>query len=93
MDDSTIICRCEEVTYGEIKKALELGLVSPGDVRRYTRAGMGACQGRACQRVLMQIIKKTLGSEDIPEKTITPRSPVRAVTLGELAIVAGDEDH
>ena len=85
MDDSTLICRCEEVTYGDVKKALEAGLITPGDVRKYTRAGMGSCQGRTCQRLMMQMIKQYVGRDCIAEESITVRTPAQQVSLKELA--------
>ena len=85
MDDSTLICRCEEVTYGDIKKALEAGLITAGDVRKYTRAGMGSCQGRTCQRLVMQMIKQYVGKDHISEESITVRTPAQQISLRELA--------
>ena len=85
MDDSTLICRCEEVTYGDVKKALEAGLVTPGDVRKYTRAGMGSCQGRTCQRLVMQMIKQYVRDVGVAEETVTVRTPAQQVSLHELA--------
>lgn len=86
MDDSTIICRCEEVTFGEIRKALEAGLVDPVDVRRYTRAGMGSCQGRTCQRLMMQIIRQYNDHAGVAENSITMRAPAQQISLKELAV-------
>lgn len=85
MDDQTIICRCEEVTAGEIRRALEAGLTTPGEIRKYTRAGMGSCQGRTCQKLLVGMIRQYTKSDEIPEETIKARAPMVKVTLGELA--------
>lgn len=47
--DDTIICRCEEVTAGAMRAAIEdLGATDPRSVKLLTRAGMGWCQGRMC---------------------------------------------
>jgi len=48
LTDDTTICRCEEVTYAEIKRALELGASDVRTVKLLSRAGMGWCQGRIC---------------------------------------------
>ena len=85
MEETTIICRCEEVTWGEIKIALDAGLLRPGDIRKFTRAGMGTCQGRTCQRPLMREVKRYINSLGVAEESITARTPVQAVTLKELA--------
>lgn len=47
--DETVVCRCEEVTAGEVRGAV--GALGAGDLRTVkllTRAGMGWCQGRMC---------------------------------------------
>ncbi|GAA1360573.1 FAD/NAD(P)-dependent oxidoreductase [Streptomyces beijiangensis] len=47
--DETVLCRCEEVTAGEIREAVEgLGAGDLRTVKLLTRAGMGWCQGRIC---------------------------------------------
>lgn len=84
MRDDTIICRCEEVTYGEIKAAVAAGLVDAGDLRKYTRAGMGSCQGRTCQRLLMQIIKQECGKDQTADNDIHARIPVHSVSIREI---------
>lgn len=57
MDDKAIIiCRCEEVTKADILCAIEDGCHTVASIKRATRAGMGACQGRTCSRLIMQIL-------------------------------------
>ncbi|MEW2512654.1 FAD-dependent oxidoreductase [Streptomyces sp. NPDC046870] len=47
--DATVVCRCEEVTAGEVRGAVEsLGAGDLRTVKLLTRAGMGWCQGRMC---------------------------------------------
>ncbi|WP_369294201.1 (2Fe-2S)-binding protein, partial [Klebsiella pneumoniae] len=52
MDDDTIICRCEDITWGEINKQLDKGYTTLDEIKRLTRAGMGPCQGKTCRRIL-----------------------------------------
>ena len=40
-DDDMIICRCEEVTKGEIRKAVHDEMFTLTEIRRYLRTGMG----------------------------------------------------
>lgn len=42
-DSSTIVCRCEDVTHGELRQ--RHGWT---EAKLHTRCGMGACQGRVC---------------------------------------------
>ncbi|MFE7129687.1 FAD-dependent oxidoreductase [Streptomyces sp. NPDC057638] len=49
LPDDTVVCRCEEVTAGRIRRAVdELGATDARTVKLLTRAGMGWCQGRIC---------------------------------------------
>ena len=47
-DDNMLVCRCEEVTKGEIRKAIHDGIFTMEEMRRYLRSGMGLCQGQTC---------------------------------------------
>ncbi len=64
-DYGKIICRCEEITLGEIKRALRENpkATTVDGIKRRTRAGMGRCQGGFCQPSIVQIIAEEL---DIP---------------------------
>jgi NADPH-dependent 2,4-dienoyl-CoA reductase/sulfur reductase-like enzyme len=49
LSDDTEVCRCEEVTAGQVRSAIdELGAGDQRTVKLLTRAGMGWCQGRIC---------------------------------------------
>ena len=83
-NDNIIICRCEEVTLGEIKQAIREGARDVTGIKRRTRAGMGLCQGRTCEKLVQQIIKEELGKKVEEIGTSTFRPPVRPVTFGTL---------
>jgi NAD(P)H-nitrite reductase large subunit len=83
--DDLIICRCEEITLGEIRRAIYDGMRTINEVKRFLRAGMGLCQGQTCQRLIQGIIA---GETSIPPaelKHIKGRMPVRAVVMEELS--------
>ncbi|MGN0643173.1 MAG: (2Fe-2S)-binding protein, partial [Huintestinicola sp.] len=40
-DDDMIVCRCEEITKGEIRRAVHDGMFTLTEIRRYLRTGMG----------------------------------------------------
>jgi NAD(P)H-nitrite reductase large subunit len=90
MDDETIICRCEELTAGEVRAAIRLGLSTVNEVRRYTRAGMGLCQGRTCGRLVAQLLAEETGRPLSDFLPATSRPPVRPV---EVATLAGAADE
>jgi NAD(P)H-nitrite reductase large subunit len=84
-DDDVLVCRCEEITLGEIKRAIKQGARDVTGVKRRTRAGMGLCQGRTCEKLVQQIIRQELGSTPEEISSSTPRPPVRPVTFGVLS--------
>lgn len=57
-NDETIICRCEEITQGEIRRAIARGAHTTNEVKLLTRAGMGNCQGRMCAYLIAQLVAR-----------------------------------
>lgn len=80
-DDDMIICRCEEITKGEIRKAIYAGMYTMNDIKRFLRPGMGLCQGLTCGPNVKAILAKELNVKITDLDDCTPRSPVRVVTL------------
>ena len=58
-----MICRCEQITEGEIVRAIHENppARSVSAVKRRTRAGMGRCQGGFCQAHVVEILARELG--------------------------------
>ncbi len=58
-----VICRCEEITEGEIRAAVRarVGARTLDGVKRRTRSGMGRCQGGFCTPRLIEILGQELG--------------------------------
>ena len=49
LPDQTMLCRCEEVTVGEVRRVIEeYGAADSRAVKLFARVGMGWCQGRMC---------------------------------------------
>lgn len=87
-----IVCRCEEVTEEEILEAIRSGRQTLKSVKRATRAGMGACQGRTCSALISRLLTaEGVEAEQAwePDKKRFPLVPVplSAVEGGE----PGDE--
>ncbi|MDI6870989.1 MAG: (2Fe-2S)-binding protein [Bacillota bacterium] len=80
----TVICRCEEVTRQEILEALADGARDLRGVRIRTRAGMGLCQGKTCERLVRQIIAEQTGVNPAELRPATKRPPVRPLEIGLL---------
>jgi NADPH-dependent 2,4-dienoyl-CoA reductase/sulfur reductase-like enzyme len=84
-EDSTIVCRCEEVTAGQVRAAARLGATGPNQAKAYLRAGMGPCQGRMCGTTVAALLAEAQGIP-IPEAgALRPRAPFKPITVGELA--------
>ena len=88
--DDTIVCRCEEVTAGQIRAMAKLGQPGPNQVKAFTRAGMGPCQGRQCGYTVTRLLATAEGRPPGEVGFYRARPPLKPVTLGELASL--DED-
>ena len=77
-----IVCRCEEITEGEILLALRMNPVAldMDGVKRRTRSGMGRCQGGFCGPYVMQLIAK---EREIPKENVTKFGGESRMVLGK----------
>jgi NADPH-dependent 2,4-dienoyl-CoA reductase/sulfur reductase-like enzyme len=87
LTDDTLLCRCEEVSYGSLRKTRaayeDAGLRS---LKLATRAGLGVCQGRICGRTVEDLLAAT------PDGASTDRRPIAVpVRLGDLASEKGKD--
>ncbi len=82
--DSTVVCRCEEVRSIQLDEAMaRVGEISA--VKAVTRAGMGPCQGRNCQRHIVAMLARRSGQPVGAVPIATPRMPVRPVPISAMA--------
>ncbi|EFL52573.1 BFD domain protein (2Fe-2S)-binding domain protein [Solidesulfovibrio fructosivorans JJ]] len=86
-DDDLLICRCEEVTKGEIRRAVHDGMFTLTEIRRYLRTGMGLCQGQTCGTLIKRIVARELGISPLELEPTVSRAPMRPV---EMRIMAND---
>lgn len=82
--DGTILCRCEEVTFGDVKKQLE-GQADANAVKALTRVGMGMCQGRNCSQHLAWVVRAAIGGPVGEGPLLTARLPVKPLPIGIIA--------
>jgi NAD(P)H-nitrite reductase large subunit len=80
-DDDMIVCRCEEVTKGEIRKAVHEGLWTIAEIRRYLRCGMGLCQGQTCAKLVKGIVARELKVSPAELEPATSRAPMRPTEM------------
>jgi len=69
-DYGRIVCRCEQVSEGEIRAAIRRNPQAwdMDGVKRRTRSGMGRCQGGFCGPYVMRLLSEELG---IPMEQVT----------------------
>ncbi|RYH11626.1 NAD(P)/FAD-dependent oxidoreductase [Tropicimonas sp. IMCC6043] len=84
-EDKTIICRCEEVTAGDIRRYAQMGSLGPNQTKAFGRPGMGPCQGRYCGLTVTAILSEANGQTPDETGYFRIRPPLKPVTLGELA--------
>ncbi len=83
--DSTMVCRCEEITAGQIREAVALGAPGPNQIKSFLRSGMGPCQGRMCGLAVTEIIAAARGEEPSAIDYYRIRPPLKPLLLSELA--------
>lgn len=83
--DEVIVCRCEEVTAGDLRKFVALGCAGPNQAKSFGRCGMGPCQGRMCGLTVTEVIAKARGVSAAEVGYYRIRPPIKPITLGELA--------
>jgi NADPH-dependent 2,4-dienoyl-CoA reductase/sulfur reductase-like enzyme len=84
-DDTTLVCRCEEVTAGQVREAIALGCLGPNQLKGFTRCGMGPCQGRFCGLTVSEMIAQSRNVPVAEVGALRLRPPVKPLLLGELA--------
>lgn len=82
-----IVCRCEQISEGEIVDAIRrpLGATSMDGVKRRVRAGMGRCQAGFCTPRVMEILAREL---DLPVDAICKNTEGSELVLGPMEVKA-----
>ena len=87
--DETVVCHCEEVTAGELRRIAAMGCPGPNQAKAFTRCGMGPCQGRMCGLTTSSVLAAAQGIGVAEAGHLRIRPPVKPVTVGELAAING----
>ncbi|MDR1828817.1 MAG: NAD(P)/FAD-dependent oxidoreductase, partial [Methylobacteriaceae bacterium] len=90
-DDDVVVCRCEEITAGQIRDAVDLGAPGPNQVKSYLRCGMGACQGRVCGLPVTEIIAAERNQTPADVDYFRIRPPLKPIPLADLATLDPEE--
>lgn len=68
--DDAMICLCERVTVGEVRKLIRANITDLNQIKAITRAGMGPCGAKTCE----VLIKSLLREEGIPTENVVPNT-------------------
>jgi NADPH-dependent 2,4-dienoyl-CoA reductase/sulfur reductase-like enzyme len=81
----TLVCRCEEVTAADVRNCVREGCRTPKEVKDWTRAGMGLCQGRICRSLVAQAIaeERRVPAREVARPSVRP--PIKPTPIGVLA--------
>lgn len=75
-DYGEIVCRCRDVSMGEVMEAIRRGAVTLDGVKRRTGASMGRCQGGRCMQKILERLAQEQGckpwqvTKDGPSSTV-----------------------
>lgn len=83
LSDSCVLCRCENVSVGDVRACLSAGRVPPdvNRVKAITRCGMGRCQGRYCGPALQEIVAAQTASPIADVGRLRGQAPVKPIAL------------
>lgn len=83
--ENIIICRCSDISLKDIQDFIDNGVTEIEEIKRFSRLGMGPCQGRTCMQLIGRIVSNLTGTPVGEIKTHTVRPPVSGVTLSQIA--------
>lgn len=83
--NEVIVCRCEEVTAGQVRADVRLGCLGPSQTKTFNRCGMGPCQGRLCGLSVTEIIAAQRQVSPSAVGYYRVRPPLKPITLAQLA--------
>jgi hypothetical protein len=78
MDDATLLCRCEAITAGEMRRSAAPEL---NRGKALTRVGMGRCQGRLCGPPAAEVLAAAMGCDIAEIGRLRGQMPVKPVVL------------
>lgn len=81
--EETVVCRCEDVTAGDILVAARCGVRDINQLKHFTRLGMGPCQARLCAMNAAVLLRRHTESSSDTSR-LTPRAPIRPIAMDQL---------
>jgi NADPH-dependent 2,4-dienoyl-CoA reductase/sulfur reductase-like enzyme len=89
LPDSTIVCRCEAITAGELRAAVrEKGAPEVNRAKAFSRVGMGRCQGRFCSHAAAELVAAASGSTIEAVGRLRGQAPVKPLPIATVSEAA-----
>lgn len=81
--DETLICRCEAITAGELRRIVGQGPAREVNrAKAFSRVGMGRCQGRYCGLAAAEVIAAASGVPVEQVGRLRGQAPVKPLPVG-----------
>ncbi|MPQ83738.1 NAD(P)-binding protein [Pseudomonas sp. MAFF 730085] len=80
--DELILCRCEEVSAGDVRAVVDEGHWEINRVKAHCRVGMGRCQGRMCGLAAAEIIAERSGRGIQNVGRLRGQAPIKPLPFG-----------
>lgn len=80
--DETLICRCEEISAGEIRAVVDNGHWEINRVKAMCRVGMGRCQGRMCGSAAAEIVAQRSARPLESVGRLRAQAPIKPLPFG-----------
>ncbi|MCP1510687.1 MULTISPECIES: NAD(P)/FAD-dependent oxidoreductase [Pseudomonas] len=80
--DRLMVCRCEEVSAGDIRAVVDEGHWEINRVKAHCRVGMGRCQGRMCGLAAAEIVAERSGRNVEDVGRLRGQAPIKPLPFG-----------
>jgi NADPH-dependent 2,4-dienoyl-CoA reductase/sulfur reductase-like enzyme len=90
LPDATLVCRCEAVTAGELRGAVQaMHAPEVNRAKAFSRVGMGRCQGRFCGLASQEIVAAACNAPVFASGRLRGQAPVKPLPVA----VTQDDAH
>jgi NADPH-dependent 2,4-dienoyl-CoA reductase/sulfur reductase-like enzyme len=80
--DAMTVCRCEEVSAGDIRQTVAEGHWEINRVKAMCRVGMGRCQGRMCGLAATELVAQASGRDIASVGRLRGQAPIKPLPFG-----------
>ncbi len=78
--DDLVICRCEEITAGELRATVRAsGVTEINRLKALSRVGMGRCQGRMCSAAAAEILAQCTAQSIEQTGRLRAQAPIKPI--------------